>query len=91
MGDGSTVACDGAGTPFRRDADPRSSSPDCGYTYRRSSADQPGDAFAVSATVHWSVGWSGAGEVGTFPDLTTTSLAAFRVAESQALNVPPAR
>ena len=38
------------------------------------------------ATVHWTVTWSGAGQGGTFPDLTTTSTAAFEVAESQALN-----
>lgn len=96
MGDGGagesgTVVCAGIGTRFSLGMDPRSSSPDCGYTYRRSSAGQPGDAFTVSATVHWSVRWSGAGQSGTFPDLTTTSSTRFRVAESQALNVPPAR
>jgi hypothetical protein len=71
--------------------DPRAVSPDCGYIYRRSSASEPAQAFPVSATVHWSVSWSGAGESGTFPDLTTTSSARFRVAESQALNVAPPR
>ncbi|MCX4561653.1 hypothetical protein [Streptomyces phaeochromogenes] len=40
----------------------------------------------MSATVHWTVTWAGAGQSGVFPDLTTTSTAAFRVAESQALN-----
>jgi hypothetical protein len=51
-----------------------------------SSAGQVGQAFPVTATVHWSITWSGAGEGGTFPDMTTTSRAAFRVAEAQALN-----
>ncbi|MGC9537782.1 hypothetical protein [Streptomyces sp. UG1] len=37
-------------------------------------------------TSDWAVTWAGAGESGTFPDLTTTSTTAFRVAESQALN-----
>lgn len=91
MGDGGKVTCKGAGTPFGGDADPLSSSPDCGYTYHRSSAAQPGLAFAVSATVHWSISWAGAGQSGTFPDLTTTNSARFRVAESQALNIRPAR
>ncbi|MGH3761027.1 hypothetical protein [Actinophytocola sp.] len=91
MGDGATVTCDGAGTPFRQSTDPRSASPDCGYTYRRSSAGQPAGAFAVSATVHWSIRWSGAGQSGTFPNLTTTSSTRFEVAESQALNVRPER
>jgi hypothetical protein len=86
MGDGSTVTCTGAGTPFHPDTDPTASSPDCGHTYRTSSASQAGQAFPVSATVHWTVTWSGAGQGGVFPDLTTTGNAAFRVAESQALN-----
>lgn len=86
MGDGSTVTCAGAGTPFRPGTDPKASSPDCGHTYRTSSASQAGQAFPVSATVHWTVTWAGAGQGGVFPDLTTTGNAAFRVAESQALN-----
>ncbi|WP_246272496.1 hypothetical protein [Amycolatopsis acididurans] len=86
MGDGSTVTCTGAGTPFQPGADPRAPSPDCGHTYRSSSANQPGQTFPVTATVHWTVAWSGAGQGGTFPDMTTTGTAAFRVAESQALN-----
>jgi hypothetical protein len=89
MGDGETVRCTGPGTPFRAGTDPRAASPDCGYTYRRSSATRPRGVFPVSATVHWSVGWSGAGQSGTFPDLTTTSATRFRVAESQALNISP--
>jgi hypothetical protein len=86
MGDGAVVTCAGSGTPFRPGGDPRAPSPDCGHTYRISSANQPGQAFPVTATVHWTVTWSGAGQSGTFPDLTTTGNAAFRVAESQALN-----
>ncbi|MFD5696489.1 hypothetical protein [Streptomyces lasiicapitis] len=41
----------------------------------------------MSATVHWTVSWSGAAESGTFPGMTTTAEARFRVAESQALNI----
>lgn len=83
MGDGSIVTCRGAGTPFRQGSDPKASSPDCGYTYRTSSA---GQAFPVTVTVRWTVTWAGAGQSGTFPDLTTTDSAAFRVTESHALN-----
>jgi len=86
MGDGSTLTCAGAGIPFRAGSDPQAPSPDCGHTYRTSSASQAGQAFPVVATVHWTVTWSGAGQAGTFPDLTTTGNAAFRVAEAQALN-----
>jgi len=86
MGDGAVVTCIGPGTPFNTGRDPAAASPDCGHTYRRSSAGQVGQAFSVSATVHWTVTWSGAGQSGTFPDLTTTAITALRVAESQALN-----
>lgn len=86
MGDGGTVTCTGPGTPFSTDVDPKSASPDCGHIYRRSPVHEPGQTFRVSATVHWTVTWSGAGQNGTFPDLTTTNSATFRVAESQALN-----
>ncbi|WP_116051838.1 hypothetical protein [Amycolatopsis palatopharyngis] len=86
MGDGSTVTCTGAGTPHKGGIDPKASSPDCGHVYRSSSASEPGQTFAVTATVHWTVTWSGAGQSGTFPDMTTTGNASLRVAESQALN-----
>jgi hypothetical protein len=39
----------------------------------------------VTATVHWSVTWAGAGQGGVFPDLTTTATVPVPVAESQAL------
>jgi hypothetical protein len=86
MGDGSAVTCTGAGTPYKAGTDPKAPSPDCGHVYRRSSASQPRQAYPVTATVHWTVTWSGAGQGGTFPDMTTTGNATFRVAESQALN-----
>lgn len=89
MGDGSTVTCPGAGTPFPSGADPRSASPDCGHTYHQTSQGKPGNAYPVAAEVNWTVTWSGAGTGGSFPNLTTTSTATFAVAESQALNNAP--
>lgn len=85
MGDDSSVVCNGPGTPFLPDGDPKRASPDCGYTYRRSSAGQPGEAFTVTATVSWAISWAGNGDAGTLPALETTATQAFRVAESQAL------
>ncbi|WP_255375761.1 hypothetical protein [Saccharomonospora sp. CUA-673] len=79
----------GAGSPFPSGGDPKAPSPDCGHTYRQTSQGQPNNTYPVSATVHWTVTWSGAGQSGTFPDLTTTSNATFAVAESQALNNAP--
>lgn len=89
MGDGSTITCQGAGSPFPAGGDPKAASPDCGHTYRQTSQGQPNNTYPVAATVHWTVTWSGAGQGGTFPDLTTTSNATFAVAESQALNNTP--
>lgn len=86
MGDGSVVSCTGPGMAFPEGGDPRSPSPTCGYTYRSSSAGQPNQVYRVTATMHWTVAWSGAGAGGSFPELTTTSNTAFRVAEAQAVN-----
>lgn len=85
LGDGSTVTCHGPGTPYTSSMNASGGSPDCGHTYLRSSAGQPGAAFAVTATVHWSVTWAGAGQAGTFAALTTTATVNVPVAESQAL------
>ncbi|MEB8338052.1 hypothetical protein [Streptomyces endophyticus] len=86
LGDGGSVTCRGPGTPYTRAVEASRPSPDCGHTYRTTPAGRPHRAYAVSATVHWKVTWQGAGQSGTFPDLTTTSNATVRVAESQALN-----
>jgi len=42
--------------------------------------------FTVTATVDWSVSWSGGGQAGVLPGLTSTSAVVLRVTESQALN-----
>ena len=84
-GDGVTVSCAGPGTPFSAGADPRSTSPDCGHTYQRSSAAMLAERFPVTVTVSWRITWAGAGAAGVFPDMTTTVTAALRVAEAQAL------
>jgi len=86
-GDGSTVTCQGAGTPYTVADNPAAASPDCGHTYTSSSAGQPGGAFQATATITWDVTWQGAGGAGgALAPLFTTAVAAFRVAESQALN-----
>jgi hypothetical protein len=83
MGDGSTVTCAGPGTPWRPGLDPAAASPDCGYRYPRSSADEPGAAFTVTVTITWIVSWAGAGAAGTVAGLTTVAALPVRVAESQ--------
>lgn len=85
MGDGHRVVCRGPGTVWRSGMDPSASSPTCGYRYARSSAGQPGDAYAVSVAVGWQVSWSGAGKSGTVPNLATAGSVRVEVAEAQAL------
>ena len=60
MGDGSTVTCQGAGTPYAN-SDGRQPSPDCGHTYTRTGR------YAVQATSYWVVDWSGIGQSGQIP------------------------
>lgn len=85
MGDGSEVRCAGPGTPYRADADPKASSPDCGHTYQHVSEDQPGGTFPVTATVTWNVTWAGAGQTGAFEGLTTVSTVQVEVISIPAL------
>jgi len=76
-GDGSTVTCQGAGAPYTSADNPAAASPDCGHTYTRSSAGQPGGAFQVTATITWDITWQGAGGAGgVLAPLFTTAVAA---------------
>jgi hypothetical protein len=78
-GDGATVQCQGAGTPWQSGGDPMAESPDCGHTYTRSSGS---GVFSVRATVTWNVSWAGGGATGAEPALTSTATADVKVAES---------
>lgn len=86
MGDGSTVDCRSSGTLWRVGMDPRAASPDCGYTYKTSSASKPGGAFTVTATMTWSVSWSGGDAGGELDPLSTQASTTLRVGEAQELN-----
>jgi hypothetical protein len=85
MGDGTTVVCKGAGTPYSAKFSADAKSPDCGHTFRRSSAGKPGEAYTVSVTVGWDVEWQGGGQQGVVPGLQTQAQMPLRVAEAQAL------
>jgi hypothetical protein len=87
-GDGATVTCDGPGTPFRPGVTrAESASPDCGHTYTRSSAGQPGGRYRLAATMTWSLTWQlEGGPVNTLEDLTSQGTVDLQVAEYQALN-----
>jgi hypothetical protein len=81
MGEGTSVTC-GPGTPWSSDTDPRQPSPTCGHTYTAPSV----GTYTVRATVTWEITWSGGGESGTRPALTTTAAMTLRVVEASALN-----
>lgn len=81
MGDGTTVECAGRGTEWTAAAGAEAESPDCGHVYEQSSQEE----LPVSVTISWDVSWSGGGESGAVPDMTTEVTAAWPVTESHAL------
>ena len=85
MGDGQTVACGNAGTPFVV-AYGAVDSPTCGYRYSQTSDDQPAGRYTVTATSQWSVTWNGGGQGGTIP-LTATSQSTVEIGELQSVVV----
>ncbi|MFL6114274.1 MAG: hypothetical protein ACJ786_23380 [Catenulispora sp.] len=82
FGDGTSITCPGAGTPFPAGGDPEAVSPTCGHTYAHSSGS---GTFTVSATINWNVTWAGAGQAGAFNGMTTTVSEQVVVQQSQAL------
>jgi hypothetical protein len=86
MGTGDTVVCDGPGRVYAPRFAETPEASDCTYTYRRSSAGQPGASYRVTATIEWAVTWSGSdGDGGDLGELTTSAVDDVRVAEVQAL------
>jgi len=83
MGDGEAVTCASPGTPYVR-SEGSVMSPSCGYRYERSSAQQQGAAYTVTATTTWAVTWSGGGETGALT-VTRSSTAQVRIGELQVL------
>lgn len=83
MGDGTTVVCHGPGTAYSPTS-ARTTSPDCGHVYLRSSARRPGHVYTVTATTTWSIRWAGGGQAGALTR-TRTSTAQLRVGELQVL------
>jgi len=86
LGDGSTLTCAGAGTPYTPGGTPAAASPDCGHTYLRPSLGQPGGRYPVTVTTRWQISWAGAGQAGVLPELSRTAAGSLRVAEVQTLN-----
>ncbi|MGF0118779.1 hypothetical protein ACQFYA_21000 [Promicromonospora sp. Marseille-Q5078] len=77
MGDGTTVTCEGPGTPYA-DQYGKKSSPDCGHTYTRQGE------YTVTATSYWTIEWAGIGETGAIP-LDFNNSTTIRMGESQVI------
>jgi hypothetical protein len=95
MGDGGAVVCAGPGRPFDPALPAGSQVTGCEYAFRTSSLGQPapaGDpdaaAYAVRATITWSVSWTaqGAAGQGVLPPLTTAGTSAVRVVQIESIN-----
>ena len=83
MGDGTTVHCTGAnaaGTPYTFTTE-MTPSPTCGHVYTKQ-----GNPYTITATAHWQVNWTAAGQSGTIP-LQLTSTTTRRVGELQVISV----
>ena len=65
MGDGNSVTCRGAGTPYA-DRYGKQNSPTCGYRYERTSLGKKKNQYNVTATSYWTAHWSGGGRSGDF-------------------------
>ncbi|MFI5708812.1 hypothetical protein [Kribbella sp. NPDC051620] len=88
MGDGNTVRCEGAGTPYSKAAG-IADSPDCGHRYRKTSHEQPKCRYPVSATAHWSITWqSTLGDTGQI-DMTQQASTQLRIGEAVPVLVDP--
>ena len=89
-GDGSVVTCLTSGTPLTDPSRGLSGSPNCGYTYRRTSADQTGGRYRVTISVTWAVTWVGSdGTGGALAPLTVATTFPYTVRQARAQLVSP--
>ncbi len=84
MGDGNSVTCTTAGTPYRAEFG-KTPSPDCGYRYTQPSSSQPSGKYHVTARSTWTVDWTGGGQTGQLTEVRNSAVD-ITVAEVQVLN-----
>ena len=84
MGDGTTVTCNSAGSPYKASYG-NTKSPDCGHVYTTSSSSKPDQKFTVTATSDWVITWAGAGQTGTIRLNGLTRSVQIAVGEAQVL------
>ncbi|MGP4001332.1 ATP/GTP-binding protein [Streptomyces sp. 8N706] len=86
MGDGKTVTCTTAGTPYKAEYG-KKPSPDCGHRYAVPSSTTPSGKFHVTATSTWTIDWqvTGGGQTGQLTEIRESAVD-INVAEVQVLN-----
>lgn len=76
MGDGTTVTCNGPGTPYKASSG-MAKSPTCGHVYATTSAGEPAGKYEVNATSTWTIDWqvtAGGTETGQLTEIRQTQL-----------------
>jgi hypothetical protein len=80
MGDGSTVICNGPGTPYKPTVPDTEQSSTCSHTY------QHDGTYAVRATIVWTVSWTATnGQGGTLPNVQRSTEFPLTVEQRQAV------
>ncbi|WP_243400220.1 hypothetical protein [Arthrobacter glacialis] len=88
MGDGQTVVCANAGTPYVKGYG-NTDSPTCGHRYSQMSPGDGAQPYGVTAMSNWEVVWTSTGGGGGVIGTTTQSQTQIRVGELQTVNVNP--
>ncbi|MFE5484106.1 ATP/GTP-binding protein [Streptomyces sp. NPDC056527] len=85
MGDGKTVTCTTAGTPYKAEYG-KKPSPDCGHRYTTPSSITASGKYHVTATSTWTIDWTAtSGPTGQLTEARTSAVD-IAVAEVQVLN-----
>jgi hypothetical protein len=86
MGNGAQVICDGPGKPYDYGLKEDQQSSECSHTYTRTSADQPGQTYHVTASMEWSASYtSTTGARGVFEPIVLVGSVDLTVGQIQAL------
>ncbi|TCC51006.1 ATP/GTP-binding protein [Kribbella capetownensis] len=88
MGDGNTIRCEGAGTPYDKSRGVKDS-PDCGHRYKKASRELSDCSYPVTATAQWNISWQST--LGDTGELSVTQQAAtqLRIGEAVPVLVDP--
>ncbi|MER5184768.1 ATP/GTP-binding protein [Streptomyces sp. NPDC002896] len=84
LGDGATVTCTTAGTPYKA-AYGKKDSPDCGHRYSQPSSTTSSGTYHVTATATWTIDWQGGGQTGQLTEVRDNAVD-ITVTEVQVLN-----